>query len=663
VSDFSDAQVARLKYAPELPAALKAPASVVVASAEATAARSASDAANLRTWFPRTYGQPIVNITAPQAGGAAGPVGVSAGALRVGVVFAGRQAPGGHNVVAGLHDFLVALNPATAVLGFVSGTKGLFEQKYIPVTAESLTTYRNQVRLWVEGWEDHPLAFPSPPLTRLSALPPPPSPVPAHPAQGGYHMLGRSVDKIRSVKEQEAALAACTALKLDGLVVIGGTYSNTDAGHLAEFFAARGSATRVIGVPVTIDGDVHNAFVEATVGFDTATKVYSQLVGNMATDGNSAKKYWYFVKLMGRSVSRITLEVGLQTHPNVVVLGEDIEARKLTLIDIVREVADAVCERATNNKNYGIVLVPEGAISYIPELRTLISEMNQLFADGVEASAVPSKLTPWSQAVLAYLPALIRQQLFLERESSGAVQLSQINTERLLAELVGEELKVRGKASGASRYDGKYATICSSFGYQARCSLPSNFDCTYGSTLGATAGALVAGGHNGYMATARNLAGPVSSWEPSGVPFTAMMSVPAPGSPLALAASASGAAAAAPGSGASATHGVRPAIDSAPVDVHGGAFQALVRSSAAWREGEHYANPGPIQFGGSTADSRTETLSLEQRAYMKRITLLRQRLDAIRDLIRPGVSDALLDAATSGATSLAEILAVIKQRE
>jgi pyrophosphate--fructose-6-phosphate 1-phosphotransferase len=466
-------------------------------------------------------------------------------------------------------------------------------------------------------------------------------------------MLGRSVDRIRSGKEQEAALAAATALKLDGLVIVGGTFSNTDAGHLAEVFAARGCATRVVGVPVSIDGDVHNQFVEATLGFDTATRVYSQLVGNMATDGNSAKKYWYYVKLMGRAVGRITLEVALQTHPNVTVLGEDIEARKLTLSDIVREVADAVTARAAAGKNYGIVLVPEGAIAYIPELRTLITEMNALFADGVDAAAVPAKLTPWSQALLAYLPALIRQQLFLERESSGAVQLSQINTERLLAELVGEEL-ARRKAGG--KYAGKYATICSSFGYQARCSLPSNFDCCYGASLGATAAALVAGGFTGCMATVRNLSAPVAAWEPAGVPMTSMMTVPVPGSPLAQASSS-----AAPQPAG--TAGSRPAIPSAPVDVHGGAFQALQAHSAPWRAGEEYANPGPIQFGGSTADSRTATLDAERREYMQRISSVRAALDAIRDICRPGVSDAVLDAAHSSLASLATILATLKQRE
>lgn len=391
------------------------------------------------------------------------------------------------------------------------------------------------------------------------------------------------------------------------------------------------------------------------MGFDSATRVYSQLVGNMATDGNSAKKYWYYVKLMGRSVSRISLEVALQTHPNVVVLGEDIEARKATLIDIVREIADAVCERAVHGKNYGIVLVPEGAIGYIPELRTLISEMNHLFSEGVPATAVPEKLTPWSSAVLQYLPPLIRQQLFLERESNGAVQLSQINTERLLAELVGEELSSR---KSKNRYNGKYATICSSFGYQARCSLPSNFDCCYASTLGATAGALIAGGFHGYMATVRNLASVTTEWEPAGVPFTALMSVPTPSVSLTTPLASSSLS-----SSNTTAVGIRPTIPSSPVDVHGGAFQHLSQHAGEWRRGEFYANPGPIQYTGSTADSRTACLSLERHQYMKRIELLRAKLDIIRDICRPGVSDSLLDAAVSGISSLADILGVIKQKE
>ncbi len=400
MANYSEIQLERLKFVAPVPPALRDPKACVVVPGEATAARSAADERCLAANFPTLNGQETVTVTS--ASSASSPTAKPVKAVRVGVVFCGRQCPGGNNVVAGLFDFLSATGGE--LLGFLNGTKGLFEGKYMQITADKLAPFRNQ---------------------------------------GGYHLLGRSVDKIRSEQEKAAVLSTCTSLKLDGLVLVGGTFSNTDAAYVAEYLVSKGCPTRVVGVPVTIDGDVRNSFVEATLGFDTATKVFSQLVGNMATDGNSAKKYYYFVRLMGRAVSHISLEVALQTHPNVVMLGEDIEARKLTLTDIVREVADVVAARAAVGKNFGIVLVPEGAVSYIPEMRTLLAEMNQLFADGVDAATVPSRLTPWSQAVLNYLPPFIRQQLFLERESSGAVQLSQISTEKLLAELVGEELERR----------------------------------------------------------------------------------------------------------------------------------------------------------------------------------------------------------------------------
>ena len=613
ISDYSDLQRKRVEYTPSLTKSLSSSSTTFLTLGEPTVTRSTSDEVTLSSWFPKTNGQPIVSLTSESSQTSKQ---IPTSPLRVGIVFAGRPAPGGHCVVTGLFDFLTERAPGSTILGFVSGTKGLFEQSFLELDATLLKNYRNQ---------------------------------------GGYHLLGRSVDRIRSPKEMEASLAAINNLKLDGLVIIGGTYSNTDAAHLAEYFVTRGSSCKVVGVPVTIDGDVHNGFVETTVGFDTATRVYSQLVGNMATDGNSAKKYWYYVKLMGRSVSRVALEVALQTHPNAVVLSEDIEQRKMTLNDIVRDLADTVTRRAAAGKNFGMVLIPEGVIGSIPELRTLISEMNSLFSEGVDAKEVVSKLTPWSQALLAYLPALIRQQLFLERESSGAVQLSQINTERLLAELVGDELS-RRKAAG--KYNGKYATICSAFGYQARCSLPSNFDASLGATLGATAASLIAGGFNGYMATVRNLAGPYESWEAIGVPLVSMLVVPAPGSSLAQAGAA---AAAAAGTGSSA--GLRPVIPSAPVDVLGGAFLSLQTSLPAWSEGELYSNPGPLQFNGPTAELRTLSLDLERAGHMQRVGVLRTKLDNIRALCGPGCSDALLTAALSQATALEEVLKVLKTKE
>jgi len=337
----------------------------------------------------------------------------------------------------------------------------------------------------------------------------------------------------------------------------------------------------------------------------------------------------------------------------------------MTLSDIVRDLADVVAARAAAGKNFGVVLVPEGTIAAIPELRTLIAELDHLSREGVEAAAVPSRLTPWSAAVLAYLPPLIRSQLFLERESSGAIQLSQISTEQLLSELVGNELGRRAKAGS---YKGKYAAVQTSFGYQARSAFPSNFDCSYGAALGRTAAALVVGGFTGYMATVRRLAAPPAEWEPAGVPLTAMMSVPLPGTVHEVAYSAAGAAAGAGASGAAsgaapAHKGARPVIESAPVDVHSSAFAELRRQAADWRVHDRYANPGPTQFEGVGADDTTITLRLARHDYMARIAQLRGALDTVRDICKPGVPEPILDAAVTGMTSLAHILSVMRERE
>ena len=332
-------------------------------------------------------------------------------------------------------------------------------------------------------------------------------------------------------------------------------------------------------------------------------------------------------------------------------------ARKLTLTDIVRELADVVCARAVAGKQFGVVLVPEGAVSYIPELRALIAEMNSHFADGTAAGDISGKLTPWSRAVLAYLPPLIREQLFLERESSGAVQLSQISTEKLLAELVGEEL-LRRKAAGG--YAGKYATICHFFGYQARSSLPSNFDCAYGNALGSTAGALAAGGYNGYMATVRKLAKPVSAWEPAGIPLTAMTSVPAVSAATVMGGGQSFAKALSTLSAAKGT-GERPVVESREVDIKRIPFGTLQARSAVWVKEDHYSNPGPIQFHGPVADVVTATLALERHDYMERIVRLRSAVDEVLEICRPGVSDSILDAAITGVGSLRNILTSLRE--
>lgn len=449
---------------------------------------------------------------------------------------------------------------------------------------------------------------------------------------------------------------------------MGGTFTNSDAAHLAEYFEARGSKCAIVGAPVTIDGDVRNSFVEATLGFATATRVLSSLVGAMATDCASSKKYWYVMRVMGRTGDHIAAEVALQTHPNFVVLGQDIEAQKLTLNDLIREIADVVAARAEQGKNYGVIVCPEGWVMAVPELRGLIAEMNILFREGADPEDVPSRLSPWAAAVLAYLPPLVHKQLLLERESSGSVQLSQISSEKLLVELVGAEL-ARRKRDG--RYKGKWAYLNHFFGYQARSAFPCNFDCSYGLALGATAAALILGGCNGYMATIRGLAAPVPEWQPCGVPLTAMMSVPAPGTPLAAAFSPSDSGAATSsassnGAGAAASahrSGARPVINSAPFDVRGPVAAALRSHAGAWATGDHYSNPGPVQFSGPSSEDVPITLTSSVHDCMSRIGQLRSQLDALASLCRPGVSDDLLDSAIVGVSSLARILGTMAARE
>lgn len=375
---------------------------------------------------------------------------------------------------------------------------------------------------------------------------------------------------------------------------------------------------------------------------------------------------------MGRSHGHIATEVALQTHVNAVLTSEIIEERKLTLADVIRELADTVAARAATGKNFGVFLVAEGVVTAIPELRTLVTEMNALFHVGVvEPAAVTARLTPWSAAVLSYLPPLVRQQLFLERESSGSIQLSQVASERALADLVGDEL-ARRAAAGA--FKGKYATVTHFFGYQARSAMPSDFDCAYGLALGHCAAALTAHGCNGYLATIRGLAKPVAEWVPAGVPLTAMVSVPVSAggdfvsTGAAPAASRIGGAGAGAGAAAATQTalvkvGARPVVASVGVDPRSAPAQLLKRLLAGWRLAELYGNPGPIQFSGETAAAITTTLACERHDYMARIATLREKLEAVREVCRPGVSDALLDAALSGVVSLAHILTVMRERE
>ncbi|CAM9430307.1 unnamed protein product [Discosporangium mesarthrocarpum] len=489
------------------------------------------------------------------------------------------------------------------VLGFVGGTVGMFDQQAVEITDALLNAYRNQ---------------------------------------GGFDLLGRSVDSIRSEEEMGKARQTCEAMKLDGLVLIGGNTTHTDASYLSEFFKANGVKTCVVGVPCTISGGMKNKFVESAVGFDTAVKVYSQLVGNTAIDGASARKYWYFMRLMGQDPSHITLEAALQTHPNVVLLAEDVAAKRWSLHDVVREVADAVQARAADGKNFGCVLIPEGLITAIPEMQVLIEEIDALYGhEGPKAltrEEVQSRLTRWSAALLSSLPIFIQEQVCLERQSNKKVRLSQIETEKLLVCFVEEELKAR-KAAGV--YKGKFSAVCSYLGYQARSALPSNFDCDYAYTLGGTAATLVHRGASGYLATVTGLKHSVKDWKVGGVPLTALL--------------------VADDQEKLPTGQCRPRIPPSPINLHGPAFKKLQSILAKGTEEDIYRNPGPVQYAGETADNRLISLELEAEDYLGQLEDLRQAITDIREACRPGCSSTLLKLSTKTLRNLTDIMQVQAQ--
>eukprot|EP00897_Mesotaenium_endlicherianum_P000776 jgi/Mesen1/1069/ME000123S00242 len=593
-SSLSDLQLLRASYQPELPPPLQG-ASVRVVQGDQTTASDQSDLLAIKRSYPLTFGQPVVELFSDAEGSFQ-----QSKPLKVGVAFCGRQAPGGHNVVSGLFDALKKSNPASTLLGFVGGSEGLFAQATLEITAELLDLYRNQ---------------------------------------GGYDLLGRTKDQIRSKQQVDAARAACEALKLDGLVLIGGTGTSTDAAQLAESFSTAGLQTKVIAVPVTIDGDLKNQFVEADVGFDTTCKVYSQLISNICTDALSAEKYYYFVRLMGRRASHITLECALESQANMVILGEEVSTSKLTLFDITKQICDAVVARSHDGKHHGVILLPEGLIENIPEVHALLGEINDLLRQNLQPEQVESKLSPWAAALFEFLPVYIQNQLLLDRESDGSVRLSQIETEKLLAELVEVEMTRRTKAG---QYSGKkFNAITHFFGYQARGSLPSNFDCNYAYALGHTAAHLLSSGANGYLATVSNLKQPVSQWRCGGVPITAMMSVKrwlrGPG----------------------VSQIGKPAVHPAKVDLRGPPYELLRQCSTSWLMEDLYRNPGPLQFEGPGSDAHTATLDLEEHNYLGKIQQLRSHLDKVRDLVRPGCPPEVLSAALSSLSSVTDILSVM----
>lgn len=551
----SELQLERSKFKPVLPAVLRSgPSGVVPRLGKPT--QSVSDQESLRAIFPKTYGLPLALLTKGR-----NPL-VGKKPFRLGIVFSGGQAPGGHNVLAGLFDALKKANPKNKLIGFIGGPSGILENKQMEITAAVVENYRNT---------------------------------------GGFDMIQSGRTKIET--PEQLAIAKKTieqtteANRLDGLAVVGGDDSNTNAALLSEYFKNEGVKVSVIGVPKTIDGDLKNSEIEASFGFDTATKIYSELVGNICRDVLSARKYWHFVRLMGRSASHITLEVALKTRPNLALIGEEVLAQKMTLAQVVDQIAQAVARRAEAKKNYGVVLIPEGLIEFIPEMKELISGLNDtLAAHEPRLAAVNSfeekrdivagALSAPLAALLQSLPQSFQAQLMLDRDPHGNVQVSQIETEKLLVEMVKARLAA---LTVKGNYSGKFAAITHFFGYEGRCGAPSNFDATYCYALGYNAAVLALNGLSGYLSSIKNLIKPAAQWVPGGVPLTAMMNVERRKGKD------------------------KPVIQKALVLLDGGPFKALakIRESLVLEDG--YVYPGPIQYFGPSAvtDMTTKTLQLE----------------------------------------------------
>ena len=540
-------EIARSAYRPKMPKALCGPLTIV----EGEPTESADNQEEIKELFPNTYGMPYVHFE-PSEGGK------HSASLNVGVILSGGQAPGGHNVISGLFDGVKSLNPKNRLYGFILGPAGLIEHNYIELTGNIIDEYRNT---------------------------------------GGFDIIGSGRTKLEKKEQFDKGLEILQALDIKALVIIGGDDSNTNACVLAEYYKAIGADVQVIGCPKTIDGDLKNSEIEASFGFDTATKVYSEVIGNIMRDCNSAKKYWHFVKLMGRSASHVTLECALQTHPNVTLLGEEVEAKNQTLDDIVTYIAEVVTDRANLGMNYGVVLVPEGLIEFIPAIKRLIAELNDmlaknqadfdLVADDKKIDYVLAHLSDENAALFKSLPLSVSRQLALERDPHGNVQVSLIETEQLLAEMVAKKL-ADWKRDGI--YTGKFATQHHFFGYEGRCAAPSNWDADYCYSLGYNASMLIAAGKTGYMSSIKNTFRPADEWIAGGIPITMMMNMEKRNGQM------------------------KPVIKKALVELTGKPYKFFVRHRTEWSRHTSFVYPGPIQYFGpaEVCDRPTATLTLEQ---------------------------------------------------
>lgn len=548
---ISALQSERAKYQPKLPNSLKS--SVKLVEGEKT--QSVADQDEIKALFPNTYGMPLITFEKTDTR-------KEYPAVNVGVILSGGQAPGGHNVISGIFDGIKNLNPNSKLYGFLGGPGGLVDHSYIELTSAIVDEYRNT---------------------------------------GGFDIIGSGRTKLEETAQFDKGAEILKKLDIQALIIIGGDDSNTNACVLAEYYAAGNTGIQVIGCPKTIDGDLKNEMIETSFGFDTATKVYSELIGNVERDATSAKKYWHFIKLMGRSASHIGLECALQTQPNITLISEEVELKKQTLGEIVDYMAGIVARRAENGENFGVALIPEGLVEFVPEMKALIAELNDLLAEGSETEMkfksfvsktegrafVAGILSPESAKVYTSLPSGIADQLTLDRDPHGNVQVSLIETEKLLGEMVKSRLKEMKKSGD---FKGKFGTQYHFFGYEGRCAAPSNFDADYCYSLGYNASFLIAEGKTGYMSSVRNLTAPASEWIAGGVPVTMMMNMER-------------------------RHGhMKPVIQKALVELDSAPYKYLVANREKWAIETSFVYPGPIQYWGPTAvcDQPTKTIALER---------------------------------------------------
>ena len=541
-------QIARAAYQPKLPKALQG----AVKAQEGAATQSVGNQEEIKALFPNTYGMPVVEFVSAES--------ENNTAINVGIILSGGQAPGGHNVISGLYDGVKSLNKDSKLYGFLMGPGGLVDHKYVEFTDELIDEYRNT---------------------------------------GGFDIIGSGRTKLEKESQFEAGYEILKELGIKALGIIGGDDSNTNACVLAEYYAAKQYGVQVIGCPKTIDGDLKNEQIETSFGFDTACKTYSELIGNIQRDCNSARKYWHFIKLMGRSASHIALECALETQPNACLISEEIEQKEMSLDDVVTYIAKIVADRAADGNNFGTVLIPEGLIEFIPAIKKLIQQLNEVLTDpatgesrefaGAEEQIafVKGNIAPENLAILESLPADVARQLCLDRDPHGNVQVSLIETEKLLSRMVEGKLAAWKKEG---KYTGKFSAQHHFFGYEGRCAAPSNYDADYCYSLGFNASRLIANGKTGYMSVIKNTTAPAAEWIAGGVPITMMMNIERR-------------------NGAN-----KPVIRKALVELDGAPFKFFAANREQWAKQTLYVYPGPIQYWGPTevCDQCTKTLALEQ---------------------------------------------------